>query len=804
MSHQNSSKVTTTMLKHVTQALQDITNPGSYSTRFTSSDEHLKLEVKGVGPIKLPVTPTRARALIKQARQAPFGLRDKTLVDTAVRNVWQIAKSKLKIDKREWNKSLNPALAKLRTELGLPEGKLTASLDKLLLYEKDQFFIPHQDSERSDSMLATLLVILPSAHAGGSLIVSHQGEKRRYNINSKDQGKLTFLSFYADCYHEVRPIRQGYRIALQYNLSFEANAERPLFIGALDKQQALVESAQRFFTLGPDSTRQAASPTNAAHPFKRLVYLLDHEYSQRSLNWKNLKNSDSSRAEALQQAADTLGLDLHLALAEVQELWDCIDTSYAARNYRSRYSYYGDWDDDGYDDEDANADVNDYELNDLIDGSVCLSHWQDLSGKTLPYSDSQVGDQELCWTKNTHQFDPFSEQYEGYMGNYGNTLDRLYQRAAIVAWPKAWRYAMLIKVNPELAISELLELAQADWQAAAEIINQQVLPHWQSKRFACDPKLLINTLKLLTLQREPELAAQLLAPFTIFSLTPRAIDHFIKLLALYGAPWCEQIINQWLNRPGQRDAIDWIKQLPRMSQKLAKKADDPHRAFNAFMCQKYYALLQDRQKQFSKYRLHRVLRDDLPTHSKQWIALLEAYFFGAELETAGQIIVHLGSDEMLYSVELQLAVLSYFRAAMDKDAYAAAGFQPLYQLCHQQLEQAIATGNRAPGDWTISVSNPCDCRDCETMGRFLTAKTQQSIALPMGKDRRKHLHRQIVYLDIPVSHVTKRVGSPFTLVLTKSPKIFQHAVKQMQLRKLQWKKLQRLAPTSAGQRTVTQ
>lgn len=790
------------MLEDVTQALQDITNAGSYSTRFTGSDEHLKLEVKGVGPIKLPVTPTRARALIKQARQAPFGLRDKTLVDTSVRNVWQIAKSKLKIDKREWNKSLNPALAKLRTELGLPDGKLTASLDKLLIYEKDQFFIPHQDSERSDSMLATLVVILPSAYAGGSLIVSHQGKKRRYNIGTKDQDRLTFLSFYADCYHEVRPIKQGYRIALQYNLSFEANAKRPLFIGALDKQQALVDCAQRFFTQGPDSTRQDdASPTNAAHSFKRLVYLLDHEYSQRSLNWNNLKNSDSSRAEALQQAADLLGLDLHLALAEVQELWDCIDTGYAATNYRSRrYSYYDDWDDDVYADEGTNADANDYELNDLIEASVCLSHWRDQSGKTLPYNDSQVGDQELCWTKNTDQFDPFSEEYEGYMGNYGNTLDRQYHRAAIVAWPKAWRYAMLVNVNPEMAISELLALAQGDWPAATDVINQQVLPRWQSKRFYNDPKLLINTLKLLTLQREPELAAQLLAPFAVFSLTPRAIDHFIKLLALYGAPWCEQIINQWLDRPGSHDAIDWIKLLPRMSQKLAKKADAPHRAFNMFMCRKYYALMKDREEQYSKYGLGRALNADLPKRSKQWIALLEACFYGADLETATQILTHLGSDEMRYPVELQLAVLSHFRAAVDEDVFAAAGFQSLYQRCHQQLEQAITTGTRAADDWSLTVNNSCDCNDCKTMGRFLTAKTQQSATLPMGKNRRKHLHRQIDFLHIPVSHVTKRVGSPFSLVLTKSPTIFRDAVKQMKLRKAQWKQLQRLAPASPKER----
>lgn len=166
------------MASDIARALQDITNPGSYSSRFTSNSDHLDLEVKGVGSIKLPISATTAKALIKQARQAPFGWRDKTVLYTNIRNVWEFAKSKVKIDKREWNKTLYPALEKLRAALGLPDGKLKADLYKMLVYEKGQFFVPHQDSEKTDNMVATLVVVLPSAHQGGRLVVSHHGEKK--------------------------------------------------------------------------------------------------------------------------------------------------------------------------------------------------------------------------------------------------------------------------------------------------------------------------------------------------------------------------------------------------------------------------------------------------------------------------------------------------------------------------------------------------------------------------------------------------------------------------------------------------
>lgn len=49
---------------------------------------------------------------------------------------------------------------------------------------------------------------------------SHDDERLTYRGHP---GKLTFVAFYADCHHQVRPVSAGHRIALTYNLMIEGD-----------------------------------------------------------------------------------------------------------------------------------------------------------------------------------------------------------------------------------------------------------------------------------------------------------------------------------------------------------------------------------------------------------------------------------------------------------------------------------------------------------------------------------------------------------------------------------------------------
>jgi hypothetical protein len=66
-------------------------------------------------------------------------------------------------------------------------------------------------------------------------------------------------------------------------------------------------------TPGPMATaardRLARTLRGDAHPPNRLVYLLDHEYTPRGLNWRRLKGADSRRVALLRAAAGKAGCE---------------------------------------------------------------------------------------------------------------------------------------------------------------------------------------------------------------------------------------------------------------------------------------------------------------------------------------------------------------------------------------------------------------------------------------------------------------------------------------------------------------
>src|SRR5574342_235587 len=173
---------------------------GTFSARCTARPGDLQLEVRGVGLIGLPVTTGQAKELVLVARPAKFGKGEQTLLDPGVRDTWEIPRSRVVIDKPRWNAALRPILDKLRADLGLPEGcALAAEFHSMLVYAPGQFFAPHQDSEKHDDMIGSLVVMLPSAAQGGTLVIEHGGVTVKYR-GSKDS--LSFVACYADCRHQ--------------------------------------------------------------------------------------------------------------------------------------------------------------------------------------------------------------------------------------------------------------------------------------------------------------------------------------------------------------------------------------------------------------------------------------------------------------------------------------------------------------------------------------------------------------------------------------------------------------------------
>jgi hypothetical protein len=117
----------------------------------------------------------------------------------------------------------------------------------------------------------------------------------------------------------------------------------------------------------------------------------------------------------------------------------------------------------------------------------------------------------------------------------------------------------------------------------------------------------------------------------------------------------------------------------------------------------------------------------------------------------------------------RIAALRAFLAAPELRARVIGS--PLHRRVAEDLEAVLRASPRAAGDWTIEHPLPCGCRDCSELESFFRSN-RTSLDWPLGKDRRKHIHRTLESCGLPVTHATLRQGSPQVLRLRKGKSLF--------------------------------
>ncbi|MGK8524985.1 2OG-Fe(II) oxygenase [Nocardia asteroides] len=442
----------------ISELMGSVAPEGSFAARRTGSAQNLVIEVDGVGQIPLPVTPDQARRLCEVARPARYGLREQTLLDANVRDTWEIPPDLVTLDERQWRQTLLPMLDILRAELGLaPECELSAELHSMLVYEPGQFFQRHQDSEKADGMIGTLVVTLPSTFTGGELVIEQQGTKV---IDQGSPKELSFVAFYGDCLHEVLPVTDGFRITLTYNLVAKGRTGPEAAAFATHPSVALLaEQLCAHFTTPTEASTWPSHREPVKRPPRQLVYLLDHQYSQHGFGWDQLKGGDAARAGMMLAAAEIAGYDTSLALAEVEESYEEDYTSWMLI-YRQRWERVADgwkcvesadveFDEDGEMVEPVPADLaslpvrsdlplapGSEDLGELRWSTITLTWQIDRSGAAGEPAVGEVRDEELCTAGSKSTLEPFASEIEGYTGNEGNNANFWYRRAAIIVRPR--------------------------------------------------------------------------------------------------------------------------------------------------------------------------------------------------------------------------------------------------------------------------------------------------------------------------------------------------------------------------------
>ncbi len=703
-----------------------------------------------------------------------------TLLDRRVRDTWEIPKSRVKIDRRRWNRTLRPALEALRAELGLPAGaRLEAELHNLLVYEPGQFFAPHQDSEKADAMVGTLVVVLPSPYEGGALVVEHRGETVTYRASKKPV--LSLIAFYADCRHELRPVKEGYRIALTYNLAL-GDGGAVAGAGAAEAPPETVAAVaerlhEHFETPRPP---RWSSDTEPREPPSRLVFLLDHEYTERGFGWDRLKGDDLARAAVLEAAAERAGCEVLLALAEIQETWDCFEEDWEPWDRHQRWER--DEDDEWYDVDEplppAGPDL--FSLGELLDSTITLDRWIEPSGKKAEAIVAHVGSDEVCQATPTSEIEPYASEYEGNMGNWGNTMDRWYRRAAVVLWPRGSAFSVRAEASPAWAVEEVAKRLGAGALDEAREMAASLLPFWSGVAGrGAGRGFFGKVLGVAHGLEAPELAASLLGPFHVEALGPGQARAFVALAERYGEDWTRSLVSEWsgVGRPraavwGQ-DRPGWLVALPRLCAALRKAdRDGGSRAARLLLEDGWLWLVREveagREVRPPSLRARRL--SELPKPLLGWLEATAVADADDLREKALDFLCASENDPLLPCL---IQLLRNAGERLEPGTREALGLGTLGTHAIWLLAERLSYPARAEGDWSIDPPAGCRCALCKTLATFLADPDQNRLEWPLAKDRRVHVHRRIDGHELPVRHETRRSGRPYTLVLTKTPELFE-------------------------------
>lgn len=700
---------------------------GRFSTSASTPAAGVTLAVEGVGSVRLPVGAPEERKLVSVARPARFGLGEETLTDLSVRDTWELTADQVSLG-GEWEQRLEAALVEVHENLGLPrDARLRAELHALLVYGPEQFFAPHQDSEKDDEMVATLVVSLPSVHTGGELVVSHGGESRSYR--HPDRHTIGFVAFYADSLHEVRPVRTGRRVTLTFNLLVSRD---PAAVEVDPDDELAGLLAEHFGTPVTRRWLEQKSP-----PPNRLIVLLDHQYSQRGLSAGRLKGRDVEWVTRLRAAAEHAGCVTALALAEIRQTWSAHEDFRPWRH--------------GYDDEDADPDdVDDeapaYAVDELLDDEISLGWWRRAGTGGGEQISLRVDESEVCAVTPTATLTPHESEYEGYMGNYGNTLDRWYRRAALVVWPTD---------------RDFIARAEADLPGAVAELDARLAGGEDRDRSRADARGLVSLLGGTTSLLAPllpvadalddaELGYDLLAQLSGEGLTADCAVALASLDARYGGAWTRTLIEAWF-APGRSRGGGWTWAsgiLPELAVALRQAGAG---GVVAQLCRRVWANLA--------ISIEAGLRSGPRARAATMAAVLpatESVVTAADASVVEEIVAALSAygDGVL---DLELPLLRRLGADSPSSLVGDAV---------RRTENLLAVPARAADDWSIAWTG-CGCDLCDTLQQFLADRSATELDWRLRTDRRRHVHGAIDTAELPVTHRTIRKGSPYTLHLTK-------------------------------------
>ena len=772
-------------LKPLETVLSAVRQPGDFFVCGAIEMPMPRVDIEGAGTLSFPVPDAQIAAIVRRADRAPYGKGEATIVDTSVRKVWQISAGHVKIAGKSWNANFENILSKVKTGLGCDDAIVTAELYKLLVYDRGGFFLAHRDTEKTEGMFGTLVLTLPSTYRGGALRIRHGGREVTLDNEATDPSELSYAAFYADCQHEVLPIRRGNRVCLIYNLIHKRSKGRGRILKAPEYEHAVKEAAvilDRFLE-APD-----APP--------KIAWLLNHQYSPAGLSFSALKGSDAARARVLVQAAARAQCTAYLGIVHIGESGAAEpDDAYFYRSRRSRYGY-----DAVGDDEEADEDAS-FDAATVDDTWQYVDECRDTEDRVAEFGRIPLAAGELLPAGALDGEPPDEKRLTEASGNEGATYERSYRRAVLLLWRRNRTTDVLLQAGVGAAVPYLKQLADGGAGTRAEAIavaerileNWPVAPKWDSDSIGRESP-------------GPAERAQMITEITKLN-APAQLERFLREVVASSYDGSENAaLLASVNVLGEVRAAAVVASL--VSARMPERPNECAALLLALSANPFPGFLDVAQAAVAC--LDSVGKCDSKSEDLDWEPVERKHPLGPEfLENLLRALQRFNGGTLCSAAAEKIAsrpecfspvtlvapaIERIWAGARKRTAAVETSLQYLWTSAAEFLLRRSEAPPQPPSDWRLDVEISCSCPDCRELRSFARDPGERVHRFRMKKERRRHLHNMIDRHGLDMTHVTERVGSPQTLVCTKDRRTFDRRMNQYRDEIAAMRTLIKLAP----------
>ena len=580
--------------------------------------------------------------------------------------------------------------------------------------------------------------------------------------------ELSYAAFYADCEHEVRAVRSGYRLCLTYNLTL-AGSRKKQGIAAPDYRSATMAIG----TLLTDWSRRVCKAWSSSMDLPgKLALTLDHQYSQDGLVFSRLKGIDRARAEVVFDAANQAGCIAHLGLITH---WQSGSVDYD-QQWHGRYGRY--------DRDQEEPEPGEYQMGEIIDDSLSIDHWSDRAGSRVSFGEIGLQEKEIISETPLDEWESSDEEYEGYTGNAGMTLERWYHRAAIVVWPRERHFEVLCAAGKDAAIGGLEPMVQrlkTMAPAKGEKMRQQCLSfaaaiidlwntndtrYWgqpEHGRRGILPQLLLEL-------DDPELVQRFLEQVMAVDGQMKFDRSLVKFCTRHGWPRFATSLSTVINASAATTIGRNAELLKLIGQHRDKKVE------RISLCQQLadqfvsVLILYDDHEQAPQWQCEKLDRSAL------LVALVELTLAVEAEQSLSRLIDQVLDRSDKYDLtKVQLPAIFALNARLTKRRELNGAIARWLGESRRALETCTQHAPEQPKDYRRANKPSCKCELCRDLSAFLDDPDQKILRIPTATNNRHHLHQSIDSSHCDLTHVTERKGRPYTLVCTKTTASYQAA-----------------------------